>query len=26
MPLTASALWLTLGKGARFFLLGFWLV
>ncbi|MEP4544913.1 MAG: VTT domain-containing protein [Saccharospirillum sp.] len=25
MPLAASAFWLALGKGARFFLLGFWL-
>lgn len=25
MPMAASAFWLALGKGARFFLLGFWL-
>ena len=26
MPLAASAFWLTLGKGVRFFLLGYWLI
>ncbi|MEX2320850.1 MAG: hypothetical protein WD668_05815 [Saccharospirillum sp.] len=26
LPLVSSAIWLTLGKGARFFLIGFWLV
>lgn len=26
MPLITSAFWLVLGKGTRFFLLGFWLV